>query len=355
MEAGKQRRVIGGEFELGGWPTARPGKLGGLARGCVGTWNTSGRGALTLVLRHIKSRGVRHVYLPAYLCESIVLAVKAAAFEHSYYPVDENLATQPNPKAGAAVLVIDYFGWLNPSVGFFRERNDNGNYLIEDASQALLSAWSPPQGDLEYLILSPRKFAPTIMGGWCNISTRGLSPLPVELEALAWRSLAARLIKSAYLSQPQIVEVEVEAFYLSAFEAMESYLDEYPDSFAVPSFVSKLFERFDWSEIARRRRENWQTLHVALTGKVEPLFKQLTEDVVPLGYVIKVDHRDRIRRRLSEQRIYCPVHWPLPTEISKRDFPAAHRVSTRTLTLPIDQRYGASDMGRIVDALLRVL
>ena len=103
MEAGKQRRAIGGEIELGGWPAARPGKLGVLARGCAGTWNASGRGALTLVLRRLKSLGVTHVQLPAYLCESLLLAVNAAALEHSFYPVDENLVSQPNPRRACGV------------------------------------------------------------------------------------------------------------------------------------------------------------------------------------------------------------------------------------------------------------
>jgi hypothetical protein len=356
VEAGTQRLAIGGEMELGGWPTARPGKPGSLARGCAGTWNASGRGALMLVLRHLKSLGVTHVQLPAYLCESLLLAIKAAALDHSYYPVDENLAAQPDPKKGTALLVIDYFGWLNPSVGPLEDLDASGNRFIEDASQALLSAWRPPRGDGKYLILSPRKFAPSILGGWCNISTKDLSPVPVGLEVLAWRSLAGRLVKGSYVRQPNAgLDPEVEEFYLSAFEAMERYLDERPDSFAVPSFVSRLLESFDWPEIARRRRENWHSLQSALGGKVEPFFRSLPEDVVPLGYVITVDHRDLIRRKLAEQRIYCPVHWPLPTEVTRRDFPAAHRIAARALTLPIDQRYDGSSMDRIADALLRIL
>ena len=356
MEAGKQRRAIGGEMELGGWLTPRPGKFGDLAKGCAGTWNASGRGALTLVLRHLKTLGVTHVQLPAYLCDSLLLAVKAAALGHSFYPVDENLAAQPDPKKGTALLVIDYFGWLNPSLGPFDDLDAGGNHLIEDASQALLSAWRPPRGDGKYLILSPRKFAPSILGGWCNISSKDLSPVPVELEVLAWRSLAGRLVKGSHMRQPNAgIDPEVEEFYLSAFEAMERYLDEHTDSFSVPSFVSRLLENFDWPEIARRRRENWQMLHAALGGKVEPFFRFLPKDVVPLGYVITLDHRDLVRGKLAERRIYCPVHWPLPTEVTQRDFPAAHRLAARSLTLPIDQRYDGSDMVRIADALLRVL
>ena len=96
-------------------------------------------------------------------------------------------------------------------------------------------------------------------------------------------------------------------------------------------------------------------LQDVIAGKIEPMFNNLPKDVVPLGYVIKVPKRDRVRRKLAERRIYCPVHWPLSTEVSRHRFPDASHLATHCLTLPVDQRYDVSDMWKIGRALMEIV
>jgi len=103
----------------------------------------------------------------------------------------------------------------------------------------------------------------------------------------------------------------------------------------------------DWDSIAQHRRANWLKLDELLSGKVDPLTNILPEDVVPLGYVVRLNNRDELRRRLRECRIFCPVHWPLPAEVNPNSFPDTASLAKSILTFPIDQRYGQADMLRI--------
>ena len=77
----------------------------------------------------------------------------------------------------------------------------------------------------------------------------------------------------------------------------------------------------------------------------------LPTGVVPLAYVARMKNRDSTRSRLRDERIFCPVHWRLPDEVSPRRFPDAAKLAATCLSLPIDQRYGAGDMDRIALAL----
>ena len=106
-----------------------------------------------------------------------------------------------------------------------------------------------------------------------------------------------------------------------------------------------------WDDISKRRRANWSCLHDLLDGQVDTILKTLPEDVVPLGYVINLQGRDRLRARLASHCIFCPVHWTLPNEVDPQMFPEAALLSNTCMTIPIDQRYDTDDMVRIAEVI----
>ena len=239
MRSTGARSLIGGEIE-----TAGPLSLGSrerlraLTKGLEGAWVASGRAALVSILRRLEQRGARRVHLPAYLCQSVVSAIEASGMEMSFYPVNDRLEGAPDPSSGDVVVAIHYFGWLNESALSLRWQRDDGVRLVEDFSQAMLSDW----GDLDHLrdgsvhaFLSARKFGPAPLGGWlsCDVALGE----PSEGMALAaWRSLAARQIRREYLDDAKApIDEAVEDLYLSAFEAVEEFLDTHPDESAAPS------------------------------------------------------------------------------------------------------------------------
>ena len=61
--------------------------------------------------------------------------------------------------------------------------------------------------------------------------------------------------------------------------------------------------------------------------------------------IIKNGKRDVIRKKLVDNEIYCPVHWPHP------DANCESNLYEMELSLVCDQRYGREDMQRIVDVL----
>ena len=351
VDLDQHRSAIGGEFELDGIPTNAASRLSELTRGMEGTWTASGRSALGLVLEHLRTLGVEHLHLPAYLCDSVLQPVKSLGLNYSFYPVGADLTAEPDPPPGSAVLLIHYFGWMNQSTARLRSEAGRSFFLIEDTSHALLSDWhfSPKSSSLVFF--SARKFGPAVLGGWCNLPCSTSRPSS-DIEALAWRSLAARLVRGAYLSQPDSpIESHTESFCLAAFEAMEAFLNRNPINTDVPQLGLDIIAGYDWHRTKARRRVNWLYLKDLLTSSsLEPI-SELQAGVVPLAYVLGVKHRDFIRSRLSNERIFCPVHWRLPDEVNPRRFPEAAKLAASCLSIPIDQRYGTSDMNRIATSL----
>lgn len=347
-----KRKIIGGDFELESIPLGLSEQDVFQTYGMSGTWTTSGRAALAVILQHLINHGVTHVHLPAYLCGSILLPIKELGLTYSFYRVDHELAAYPESMEGSAVLLIHYFGWQNKSTVRIRQDAAHESFhLIEDTTHAFLSDWQISSGNSNLVFMTPRKFGPLPLGGWCSVDTQ-IESASNDIEILAWKSVAARLVRARNVEQPPPhFDKEAESFYLRVLDEMELFLDKHPTCMGLPEIALEIIAGLDWNDIADRRRANWICLHDLLNGQVESLFTTLPDSVVPLGYVICVQERERLRERLAAHRIFCPVHWTLPDEVDSDKFSEAASLSETCLTLPIDQRYGVDDMERLAETL----
>ena len=100
------------------------------------------------------------------------------------------------------------------------------------------------------------------------------------------------------------------------------------------------------STIARRRRENYALLADRLASVA--LFPTLSDGVVPLGFPIVVEERDRVRQALFAEEIYPPVHWDLE-DVVPVAYSGSHWLSRHVMMLPCDQRYGPEVMEHVAE------
>ena len=61
--------------------------------------------------------------------------------------------------------------------------------------------------------------------------------------------------------------------------------------------------------------------------------------------IIKNGKRDYYRKKLIENKIYCPIHWPQPNEKCESN------LYELELSLICDQRYTENDMKKIISIL----
>ena len=135
----EQKKMIGGEFEFNSFPNIPNDGLNKLTNNKTGTWTTNGRCALYLILKHFKQKGGNHVHLPAFLCQSILQPILALELDYSFYPVQADLTTLPDPPSNSAVLLIHYFGFINNAAAGLRTDSGHDYLLIEDACHVFLN------------------------------------------------------------------------------------------------------------------------------------------------------------------------------------------------------------------------
>jgi len=350
-----EKKSIGGEFEINSIPKNHTDLLSKLTKGKSGTWTTNGRSALYLILQQLKSQGINHIHLPAFMCQSILQPVLFLGLDYSFYPVQPDLTALPDPPVNSSVLLIHYFGVFNDAAHALRKNSGHDYLLIEDACHVFLNDSYFNEAENQFVFFSTRKHGPTVLGGWCNLEV-DLDDPGKDIEVCTWKSLAARLMKGIYLSDIDgEVDSTMEDYYLKLFREVEDSFNSGIQPTRLPQLILNLIDSLDWNTISRKRRDNWQILHELVGNKVENLFDQLPDESVPLGYVIRLDNRDIVKEKLAAQRIFAPVHWQLPDEVDRKRFPDSVKLADSLLTLPIDQRYGPGDMYYLANVLKEII
>jgi hypothetical protein len=323
---------------------------------------TSGRTALALVASRLADTGARGPWLvPAYLCASVLQGLRSGGAEIAFYPVGGDLTVQPEALQRsveavqpAAVLVIDYFGFppQGESAAAFLELRGSCLVVEDCVHGSLLETPDAAGGAIgEVAFTSFRKYLPLPDGG-VLVGSEG-EPLPSARSAGVSARLLGQLLRGAF-SACTLHGDDVERAFLAALEAGECSLDNDVPLEAMSALSLRLLAAFDLAEASAQRRRNFGVLRTLVAGlPTLSLLADLPPGVSPLVYPVRVGggRRDAVRASLALRRIFCPVHWPLPSEIDGDRFIEEHRLASEMLGLPIDQRYGEAEMERIAHEL----
>lgn len=288
------------------------------------------------------------IWMPSYFCNHILQILQELGPQLNFYEVDYDLClpsltwvdqVQPND----LVIVADYFGFP-ADINAKKRLNEQGALVLEDASQALLSR---PVGQYaDFVLYSPRKFLGVPDGGVLN-STSGvmLDQIPLATISADWwlQAFQATLLRR---------EFDHHGGDRQWFELFKTVERDGPLTPSAMSGFSKtvLCSCCNYPLMAEKRIKNYQQLSSRLSDLA--LFPCLPDGVVPLGFPIRVQDRDRVRQVLFSQEIYPPVHWEIGGVVPDR-FQGSHRLSAEIMTLPCDQRYGLDEMDRISSAVSR--
>ncbi len=104
----------------------------------------------------------------------------------------------------------------------------------------------------------------------------------------------------------------------------------------------------DYTGIAQKRRDNYILLH-SLLGTSNTISLSLEEDAVPMVYPYLAPIKG-IRETLIENKVFVARYWPNVLEWTKND-DVEYLLTFQMQPLPIDQRYGKTEMERIIDII----
>lgn len=288
----------------------------------------SGRAAFLALLQ---THRPRLVWMPWYICDSMLEPLYMAGVEIARYSIDDalNIKGDITLQKGQWLLYVNYFGLCDAQVEsvlarFPRER------IVIDSSQAF---FSPPRACLAN-IYSPRKYFGVPDGGYL-MTDLSMSVPDKEDEGSVGRS--SHLIKR--------LAGEPESGYADFGQAEAGLSGQKPSRMS--QLTRRLLESVDYGSVLLRRKDNFAILHDRL-GEFNR-FPFSGKSNAPLCYPF-VGATSALRQRLIEKRIFMPTYWP---GVSHENHDA-QMLAQNILPLPCDQRYCMADMNRLADVFLEI-
>lgn len=344
-------REIGSEFWLDAESVQRSGFL--TKTHFEKRFLMSGRCAIYHVLQEMSSSDSKKVaYLPAYICHTVIDPFIKAKYKIVYYDVDATLKPVFEEKyldQLSVVLISDYFGFINDNSDFIRACKEHDITIIEDMSHSMFSKTINPEVD--YSIGSLRKWVGIPAGGWA-VSTQN----PFRTETLKYHPdyvesrLEALKLRKAYI---ETGNEEYKTFSMQLFSKAETLLEHGFDVYGGDPVSDEIVASLPYQNIIKKRRRNYEILLGGLrkNSDIKAIFHELSSEICPMFFPIISDNRDMIKDLLLSNKIYPPIHWPIPKAIDIEKYPQAKRIYESILSIPCDQRYDKNDMYRVCEVL----
>lgn len=327
----------------------KPNNIMDYMSGYETVWFDYGRSAI----KSIEIPQGRKILLPEFICESVV----------SCFPVDdivfykvqadfcidfEDLFSKINKNIGT-IYVCHYFGYLQNKEKLQlckKTADEYGIIMIEDITQSLFSVCEVI-GDIA--VASLRKWLPTPQGAvLCmrkgDIKGENLVSIP-KIVSSDNASAMGMFLKKLYLNK----QYDTNRMYRDIFTHCEEQIDQKNKIYGMSEFAVFLMKCFNTKTIIKRRKENAEQLKNYLDCKGIEV-RGFSKAECPLVYPIRVADRDKFRKYLIRNNIYCAVHWPFDG-CQPDDRKMARKNAAELISLPIDQRYGSKEIAYLCEMI----
>lgn len=305
----------------------------------------SGRAALYQILKSLKNK-VNKIWFPDWLCHTMVEAAQKAGFEFGFYELsDKFMATvealdAKGFKDGCLVLLINYFGLQDLTITAKAIKDTFPNAIvIEDDVQAYYCFAEESNPYADYRFTSLRKTFPSPDGGL--VYTKQPMPRVTQPNTFAPYKIEAGVMKM-HRNEGDIKDED----YLQLFDKGAALINENYES--IMSHDSEmLMAGTDLQWVKKRRQNNARHLLDGLKSLgINPLM-DVPSEKAPLFIPICLEERDKTRRRMFQNEVFCPFHWPLEGLSLKK----GTEMAQHELSLIVDQRYSTEDMDLILSLL----
>lgn len=289
----------------------------------------SGRHALEYILASLPVKPKR-VWLPYYTCEVVLQPFKRLGIDVSFYNVNASFEIDDYPACHEDEYIVanNYFGIKDAYIAnlyrVYKER------LIMDCAQAFYM--EEITGAMQFY--SPRKFFGIPDGGmaFTPYSSESTSPMVNDESCLRCTHLLKR------------IDIGSSEGYADFRRNSEIIGCQHIKNMS--RLTRRMLESIEYERARQKRLSNYVVLDNALGDLNMLKLPAMSSFACPMVYPFMTENIS-LRKRLIDNKIFVATYWPnvltwrLPNTIE-------YSLANNILPLPIDQRYSAEDMNRII-------
>lgn len=290
----------------------------------------SGRNALAYLL---KSRKIRKLWIPKYICDSIPGVCSREKVVYSFYSIGMDFLPEEEITLGNDewFYFVNYFSqFSNKEIA---EIVDRYKRVIVDQAQSYFQL-PIPNVDTLYTC---RKYFGVTDGAFLYTDSLLIQELPIDESFNRMQFVLGRYERPA------------SEYYSNYVSNNELFISE-PIK-RMSKLTSNLLHGVDYKKIKSIRESNYMYLYYAFGGLN---ILHLNNTPGSFMYPLLVENGSKLRKRLHEKKIYIPTLWPDVFGWCSKD-EVEYYLAENILPIPIDQRYGEEDMKYIVSMVMEVL
>lgn len=270
----------------------------------------------------IKAFQIKEIYVPFYTCPVVWQSIKKENCNIKFYHIDEKFMPTMELPENSYILYTNYFGICAKNVKDLDKKYKN---LIIDNAQAF---YMPKYGIASFN--SIRKFFGVSDGALLQTDKFLDEKLELDVSYNRFSHLLKRL------------DIDAQFGYQDFCDNDDSFAGE--DIKKLSNSTKTIFNSIDIEKAKKKRLENFDFLNSHLNKTNELNISLINEDV-PMVYPYLVKD-DSIKSKLIKNKIYVATYWdPQPLNTQEGIF------QKYVLPLPIDQRYSAEDLKKILEVI----
>ena len=288
-----------------------------------------GRNCLAYLL---EARGIKCIALPYFNCDTVAAVCRKQGVKIRYYHSEQDFLPE-NLKLwdDEWIYVVNYYGQITAEQ--IKKLKDNYQRLIVDNAQAY---FAEPVTGVD-TIYTCRKFFGVADGAFLFTEAKLNKGLQRDESYRRMEFLLGRFERTA------------SEFY-EGYVSNNEFFDDEPVK-QMSKLTENLLRGIDYEETSKRREANFEFLQDKL-GIINELSPHCNPG--PFMYPLLLRNGKEVRRQLQARKIYVPTLWPDVFEVCEpedREYDWAANI----VPLPIDQRYGRTDMQYLAESVTALL
>lgn len=277
----------------------------------------------------VKAKGIKKIYLPYFLCDSVSNLLDMYHVKYEYYNIDLTFAPilDITLKDTEYVYLVNYYGQITDAQ-VIDYKNKYKNIILDNVQ----SFFQKPVEGID-TIYSCRKYFGVPDGAYLSTDSKWQNKLNEDKSSLRMKHILGRFEGNA-------------SDYHADFRKNDASFKNEPVK-KMSKLTKNILGAIDYQVIIESRNTNFSYLHENLrhTNRLE-----LTVPNGPFAYPYYVKDGLNVRKKLAEKKIYIPTLWPNVLMANTVDN-VEYDYTANILPIPCDQRYGISDMEVIIKEL----
>ena len=360
-------------------------------------FTASGREAISLALKSIEKNNPsiqKTALLPAYMCDTVFFPFNQNGWKICFYHIGMDMCADGGELCRlieevkpSLFLIHAYYGvdtWKELRK-VLHEYQKSGLILMEDMTQSYYL--KDVDKEIDYMVGSLRKWYSIPDGGFVT-TNEVLCTEVVEKDSYfvnqrvkmltskwdyLWKKrkldeknklLETTAVKKSmdtskrYMASEDIVFSEKDlqnqkSEYLALNHKMEEYLDETLKVTDLSDVSRDMLQNFDEEEHYRIRNANYRILYEGFQNRksVKNVFDDLDFEAAPLYLPVYAKDREALQEYFRRYDIYVPVLWPIGKENEGILNEEEQYIFSHILAVPMDHRYGETEMRKIIRVL----